>query len=263
MAKKLIFQTISLGSEPITPEAGQLTEWVSAQRGRQADITSFLLEKGLFPQQEASVDLPCAGGKFYQERWRESISGQENGYITGELGIRTDYVVEDTVRIREISGISRGALPAPHRLGFNDRYYGDEEEAVAALYHQYKHLFRAMRDAGIVGHVLHCTEAVPGELEALAGKKVFFYLESPDVESMATLLEHQKVLAVRKDDFPLLVGHSEEYEINQVLIIDPDADALREALRSFDPDYIQVGGYCTGDNPGYWKSLVDSAILSL
>lgn len=263
MAKKLVFGTISFGSEPMAPKAEDLADWVGEQRGRQADLVSFLLEEGLAPQQDAGVNLPCAGGLFYAERWKESISGLTGGVITGELGIMPEYLPDDALRIREISGICRVALPAPHQLCLADRYYGDEDEAMDAIHSQYRALMRVMRDRGIPAHVLHCTRTVPEELEDLAGKKVFFFMESMDVESMAAVLEYQQVLALRREQIPLLQEIREEFEIHRVILMDPRNDDLHIVLQSFDPDCIQVGGYCTGDNGRYWESLVDSSTISL
>jgi len=263
MAKKLIFETISLGTEPAIPGAGKLAEWVGAQRGRKADLVSYLLEVGLIPQQDAGVTLPCAGGIFYGERWKESFLGLTGGQITGELDVMPDYVSDDAMRIREISATCRVALPAPHQLSLADRYYGDEDEASFALYSQYRRLFRAMRDRGVSGHVLHCSHALPEELETLAGKNVFFYMESSGAESMATILEHQQVLAVKMDDLSLLLKMGDEYVIDRVIIVDPGMDDLREALQFFDPDCIQVGGFCTTDSERYWESLVESSTISL
>lgn len=263
MAKKLVFPTVSIGSEPSIPDAGELAGWVRTERGRQVDLTSFLIEEGLRPQVEAGIDFPCAGGKFYRARWLESISGIKEGDITNELGMMPGAVEDDAARVRSVSGSCRVALPAPHLLELTDRYYGDVDESSAALCQQYRRLLRAMRDAGVAGHVLHSTDAVPEELEFLAGKTVFFFLENPGEESIATLLEYQRVIAIRGDLIPVLLPHMEEYEVSQVLIMDPDARDLTNLLNSFDRDQIQVGGYCTEHRPEYWRTLVDSATVSL
>lgn len=263
MAKKVVFETVSLGSEPSVPEPGKLAEWAGAQRGKRADLVSFLLEEGLAPQEDAGVHQPCAGGLFYKDRWIESISGITGNDITEEMGIMPEYLADDALRIRAISSLCRVAVPAPHQFSLTDTYYGDEDEAMEALHSQYRALMRAMRDSGIVGHVVHCTRAVPEELEALAGKKVFFYFESLDTESIAEILEYQQVLAIRKDHIPLLEEAREEFAVNRVILVDPCRDDLLVLLKSFDKDCIQVGGYCASDEKKYWESLVDSSILSL
>lgn len=189
--------------------------------------------------------------------------GLTGGDITGEPGIRADLVEDDAVRIRTLSGSCRVALPAPHRLELVDRYFGDEDEASAALFREYRHLFRAMRDAGVAGHVLHCDKAIAAELEVLAGNKVFFFLQNPDRDSITTLLEYQHKIAVSGYLLPLVLEQREEYEIRQVFLMDPTPGNLQEALHSLDPEQVMVGGYCMEDGPDYWRSLVDSATLSL
>jgi len=263
MAKKLVFETVSLGSEPQIPDAGTLAEWVGSQRGKKGDIISYYLENGLKPQRDAGVIHHCAGGICYGDRVRESLLGVSEGEITGELGILPDYFIDDCVRIREISGMCRVALPAPHQISLADRYYHDQEELSAALISQYRRIFRTMRDCRISGNVLHCIQAIPEELESLAGKHVFFHMESPGVESMGTILEYQHALALKPEDIPKLSKVREEYTIDRVIILDPVARDLRGLLNSFDSDRVQVGGYWTTGDGEYWESLVESATLPL
>lgn len=263
MAKKLVFETVSLGSEPQVPDTGTLAEWVGSQRGKKGDMISYLLETGLKPQRDAGIIHPCAGGILYGERVRESLIGLSEGEITGELGVLPDYITDDCVRIREISGMCRIALPAPHQIPVSDRYYHDHEELSAALISQYRRIFRTMRDRGIIGHVLHCTQVLPEELESLAGKHVFFHMESPVVESMATILEYQRTLALKREDIPILSELRDEYTIDRVIVLDPVASTLREILNTFDSHRVQVGGYSTAGDMEYWESLVASATLSL
>lgn len=263
MVKKLVFETISLGTEPEIPDAADLAGWVGMQRGKGGDLLSYLLEAGLTPQKDAGIIHPCTGGIFYGERWKESLLGISGDEITGELGINPVCVADDAARIRKISPGCRIALPAPHRIPLADRYYHDEDEVSHAILIQFRHLLRTMRDSGIPGHVLSCEKSIPEELEALAGKRVFFFLESPDAESMAMLLEYQRAIAVRSEDLSLLIGLGEEYEIDRIILLDPDIEDLKEVLRSYDPDCIQVGGYCSGGDEQYWENLVDSATISV
>jgi len=58
MAKKVVFETVSLGSEPSVPEPGKLAEWAGAQRGKRADLVSFLLEEGLPPRKMRGYTSP-------------------------------------------------------------------------------------------------------------------------------------------------------------------------------------------------------------
>ncbi len=262
MVKKLVFETISLGTEPEIPDPAEPAGWVGMQRGKGGDLLSYLLEAGLTPQMDAGIIHPCTGGIFYGDRWKESLLGISDDEITGELGINPVYVADDAARIRRISPECRIALPAPHRMPLADRYYHDEDEVSHALLTQFRHLLRTMRDSGIPGHVLSCEKPIPEELEVLAGKRVFFFPESRDEESMAMLLEYQRAIAVRSEDLSLLIGLGEEYEIDRIILLDPDIDDLKEVLRSYDPDCIQVGGYCSGGDEKYWENLVDSATIS-
>lgn len=263
MARKLVFGTLSLGTEPPAPGAGDLAVWVGAQRGRRSDLISYLLEEGLIPQRDAGVTSPCTGGMFYGDRMKESLLGLEGDEITGELGIVADYVTDDTIRIRQVAGPCMVAVPAPHRLTLADRYYGDEDEAMSALSSQYRHLFRVMRDRGVAGHVIHCSDAVPGELEALSSGRVFFYLDPVAQDALAEILEHQRSLAVRGGDLPLLCTLAEDYDIDRVILVDPVEKDIRDALDVFDPDRIWIGGYCITGDRGYWKSLTGNATLSV
>lgn len=263
MVKKLVFETISLGTEPEIPDAAELAQWVGMQRGKNADLLSHLLEASLTPQIDAGIIHPCTGGIFYGDRWKESLLGLSGDEITGELGVNPSYVADDAIRIRKITSGCRIAVPAPHTISLADRYYHDEDEVCHALYTQYRHLFRTMRDNGISGHVLSCEKPLPEELEALAGKRVFFFSESRDAESMAMLLEYQRAIAVNGRDLAILRGLGEEYEIDRIILIDPDNDDIKEVLRNYDPDCIQVGGYCSAGDEKYWENLVNSAAISL
>ena len=118
-----------------------------------------------------------------------------------------------------------------------------------------------MRDSGIAGHVLHCDRIVEHELETLAGKKAFFFSCDHDEEGLATLLEYQRVLAVTKKDIPLVEGLIEEYEINRIILLDPDARALMALLQIRDPDQVSMGGYCTSTCDRYWRDLVDASTI--
>jgi len=78
---------------------------------------------------------------------------------------------------------------------------------------------------------------------------------------LATLLEYQRVLAVTKKDIPLVEGLIEEYEMNRIILVDPDAWALMALLQIRDPDQVSTGGYCTSDCDRYWGELVDASTI--
>jgi hypothetical protein len=256
MGKRLSFPTRSFGSDTVPPDPSLLPAWVAERRGREGDLTSFLLEHETHPQIDAEVSLPCAGGTFYTDRWRHAIDGVEDGIMTGELGGRTGDVVrdaEDLTRIRK--GLSLTA-PAPHVLGLHDRYYRDPEEAGEALFTVYRTLMRSQRDAGLDGHTLFCETVYRAELEALARQKVFFFPSSLNRKSLSLLLEYQQIVAVTPSLLPLLSDLMGEYEVHRIVLLDPEEQDLRQALQIRDPDQILCGGFCRESCGEYWKNLV-------
>jgi hypothetical protein len=262
MARKIVFTTAALGSEPGLPGIGELAGWVGSQRGKWADLISYLLEGSLSPQQEAGIDITCAGGVFYKPRLLESLIGITGLEITGELGVDHGALQGDCERVQAMDRASQAALPAPHLLGLRDAYYGDEEEAAQELYRQYRAILRTMRDAGIPGHVLVADHAEEGELASLAGRKAFYFVRDPDRESLARVLEHQQWIAVKKGQVDLVAGLREEYDIAGAILMDPDEESLRAVLEILDPGQVKAGGYCTGDPEVYWKDIAASAVLS-
>jgi hypothetical protein len=259
MGKRLSFPTRSFGSDTIPPDLSLLQAWVAERRGREGDLTSFLLEQGILPQIDAEVTTPCAGGTFYTGRWREAIEGVEDGKITDELGSRMGDVVrdaEDLTRIRK--GLSLTA-PAPHMLGLHDRYYRDSEEAGEALFSVYRDLMRSQRDAGLNGHVLLCETVRRAELEALARQKVFFFPSSLSRKSLSLLLEYQQIVALVPSLLPLISDLMGEYDVHRIVLLDPEEQDLRQALQIRDPDQIICGGFCRESCGEYWKNLVKKA----
>jgi hypothetical protein len=261
MRKKLSFRTVSLGTEPTIPEEDVLARWIRENRGRNADLITFLLEEGLIPQIVAEIGDICTGGRFYGNRWLECLTGIEERRVVGELGYLSVPVMNDALDVGTLARGARVALPAPHLLALKDSYFGDELEMQDALSVQYRNLMRTMRDSGIAGHVLHCDRIIEHEVEMLAGKKVFFYPEKPDSAGLATLLEYQQTLAVTPEDIPLVEGLIEEYEINRIILLDPGPEELSALLTIRDPDQIATGGYCTSGCNIYWKRLVDASTI--
>jgi len=261
MRKKLSFRTVSLGIEPPVPEAKVLVRWIRENRGRNADLVTFQLEEGLIPQIDADIGDICTGGRFYGSRWLECLTGIEGTCIVGEPGYLPDPVTSDGLDIGTLVRGARVALPAPHLLGLKDSYFGDEIEMQDALCGQYRNLMRAMRDSGIAGHVLHCDQIIEQELEMLAEKKVFFFIKNPDSSGLAALLEFQRVLAVKAEDLALVEGLIDQYSINRIILLDPDAGSLYKLLQIRDPDQISTGGYCTSGCNRYWKDLVQASTI--
>jgi len=185
------------------------------------------------------------------------------GLISSELGLSSDLLVDDASRARAIAPSCRFSVPAPHLVAKGDEYYGDLDEANDSLYEQYRCIFREMRDAGIAGHVCICERAVPEELEALAGRRVLFFVEEAGISTLEEILEYQQTLVVRSSDIPEIGRLRDEFEISRVLVLDPRGDDLRRTLETFEPDQVQVAGYWIDGDPHYWKSIMDSAIVTL
>lgn len=261
MGKKTVLKTFSLGAEPGMPSPERLADWAGEQRGRRADLTSFLVEESIIPQVNAGITSPCAGGKFYSARLQESIVGLEGDRIRGELAISPGFLIDDAVRTGILAHPCRFAVPAPHLVVKGDEYYGDPDEAGGSLYEQYRLIFRAMRDAGIHGHVCICEQAVPEELEALAGRRVLFHIEKATTATLEEVLEYQQTLIVEGSGIREIGRLRDEFEISHVLVLDPKEDELRAAIEVFEPDRVQVAGYCANGDPDYWKSIVASATM--
>jgi hypothetical protein len=259
MVKRQKLATRAFGGEPEKPEVAALAEWIKEHRGRTADIVTFQLDRSLAPQLPAGIMSPCAGGKFYADRILSAIAGLEDRKAKGELHVDTPAIIEDAAGIVVQKKGAWCALPAPHVLGIRDAYYGDKAEWNDALCESYSTIMRAMRDTGVPGHVLICDTVNEPELHSLAQPLVFFFDPKPDRESLSLLLERQRLVAVRKEQLPVLFDLKNEYTVQKIFLMDPDPQAIARARTHFDPDQIVAGGYCTDGGESYWKDLVTSA----
>jgi hypothetical protein len=120
-------------------------------------------------------------------------------------------------------------------------------------------MMRAMRDAGVAGHVLLCDTPTGEELEALAGRNVFFFTENQNKKTLSLLLEYQAVVAVRPSALGLVEDLMGEYEVLKIVILDAGEEALMQALGFKDPENLLCGGYCHDACSHYWKSIVKKA----
>jgi predicted nucleic acid-binding protein len=189
----------------------------------------------------------------------DSLMGIDSNAVVDEIAIKTEAVTKDALDIVSQKKNIWCALPAPHALGITDSYYHDKDEwqdAIAGAYHT---LLRSMRDGGIAGHVLICDTIDEVELSALSRQKVVFFARDPDREGLASLMEYQRQVAVDRHHLATVFDLAHEYEINKLIILDPDTESIALALSEFDPDQLMAGGYCTGVGEGYWKKLVASA----
>ncbi|MBP1929361.1 hypothetical protein J2741_001908 [Methanolinea mesophila] len=262
MAKKLFFPTRSFGSD--SPQAGitELSEWVGTRSGKGGDLLLYRLEKTLIPQIEAGIGMPCAGGPFYDERILECTPGIRERKIAGELWLETGLVEGDGRIIRGHSSCAWCAIPAPSLLDLDNEYYSDDEDALHALCSHYQVIMREMRDQGVAGHVIVADGAVEEEIERLSGKKTYFYITRNEVDSLSTLLEYQRDVAVVPGDLDVLAGLSDEFRVGTVTLCEPDRDSLGRLLEWKDRDQVMAGGYCREDCPGYWKRLVESSVFT-
>lgn len=249
----------SYGSEVPEPEARDLAGWIGTRKGIGGDLTSYLLEKSLEPQE--GVDLPCAGGRIYRTRIRESIGGLEGNLLTGEPSAATGPVEEDA---RWGASVKKGllfCLPAPHLLGVQDGYYQDREEFCEGLSACCRQILRAMRDAGAGGHVLLGEDVRGEELERLAGPRTTFFFPELTGEDLPRLLERQGAVAVPRDLLGEALGLLDEFDLRHLTILDGREEDLRTALEYLDTGQVSLGGYCTKDCTVYWKDLVDRAVI--
>jgi hypothetical protein len=259
--KKRQLPTRAFGAEPDVPDVPALSGWVAKRRetGGESDITTYLLEEALAPQLDAGIIVPCSGGKFYKSRLLASFAGIEEGVIRGETELSDSAIVADSVELVLRKKGVWCALPAPHLLSLTDEYYGDEEEAEGAVADLYRGAMRAMRDAGIAGHVLICERAEGAELEALSRRNVLFFHPAPEQSDLEVLLEHQRRIAVNGEQLQIVLDLSGEYDLRQIIIVDADSGSIALALSHLDPDQVVIGGYCTSSCDTYWKDLSESA----
>jgi len=262
MAKIVTLPTRAFGAEPGLPDIAALVGWVADHRGTKADLMAYRLDASLTPQLDAGITAPCAGGLFLRERVLGDLTGlnEERNVVTGEIAFEGTGLAADAAMLSPRKKDLWFSLPAPHALGITDAYYGDEDELQEAFAAACRRMMREMRDAGIGGHVLICTHIVESELAALAQKKVFFFLPEASGKDLETLLEYQRVVAVRPSLLEEVSRLIDEYDISRLIIMDPDDKAIKTALAFCDPDRISAGGYCTTSCDTYWQALAASAV---
>jgi hypothetical protein len=262
MKKRHSLATRAFGAEPVRPDIAVLAEWITANRGTAADITTYLLDQSLVPQVSAGVLAPCSGGRFYKNRIMASLLGVKDGNTTDEISLDLRAFSEDAAQLFIKKKGGWFALPAPHLLGITDLFYNDEAEWHDAIAGAYRAIMRSMRDAGISGHVLICDTLSEPEITALSHPKVFFFLPRPDRADLSCLLEHQQELAVSRKTLDMVLDLTNEFDIRRLFIIDADEDSISRALSCLDPDHISIGGYCLDRCETYWKNLVETAVYT-
>jgi hypothetical protein len=249
----------SFGSEVEVPAVEELAAWVREQRGSAADLTTYLLDRSLAVQ--TGVDLPCAGGLCYGDRWLFSLHGIRDRVLVHDLDPFPGDVERDAAML---TGGRKGAwvgIPAPHRLNVRDEYFRDPEECCAALCGAYRQLMRAMRDCGIRGHVILAEAPDECELEILAGSRAYYFVRNPTAHDLGEILEHQPRIAVPPALLAEVAALQDEYRIRSVALLDPMPEDLQAASELLDPGRIETGGYCTEGCGEYWERLVERSLI--
>jgi hypothetical protein len=249
----------SFGSEVPEPTVQELAAWIVKRKGTGGDLTSYLLEESLEPQER--VDFPCAGGRIYRARILETIRGLEEETLVREPSVDT-VLIEDDARW----GASRRkalwfCLPAPHLLGIRDEFYHDRGEFCEGIATCYRQILRAMRDTGTGRHVLLGDKVHEDEMEKLAGPRAFFFYPHLAKEDLPSLLESQSAAAIPRDLLPEVLGLLDEYDLRSLSILDGKKEDLVTALEQLDPDQISLGGYCREGCGDYWKGLLARAVI--
>ncbi|MBP2145996.1 hypothetical protein J2129_001450 [Methanofollis sp. W23] len=253
--KRIPVRTRGFGAEVGTPAVADLARWVESRKGRGGDLLAYQIERSATLQE--GVDLPAAGGVFYGARVRQCLAGVVEGAVTGEVGAAPDAVFDD------LQGW-KGAwlsLPAPSVLGFEDRYYGDPEEAKEEVCRAFRHLLREMRDVGVGGHVLLIDEVDEVELDLLAGTRCIVFPLRRSPTTLEAVLEHQSLLPLAPSELGWAEDLIDCYDVRELSLLHPDHQALGEALGFFDPDEISAGGYTAAGEEEAWAALLEEAYV--
>jgi hypothetical protein len=259
MAKVRRIAVRSFGSEAPEPTVPELAEWVRERKGAAGDLTTYLLDESLNPQEV--VDLPCPGGRIYRARILESFRGLDEETLTREPAVDTDLVEEDARwGAARMKGL-RFSIPAPHLLGIEDAFYHDREEFCEGICTCYRQIMRAMRDSGAGGHVLLGDGVHESELEHLAGPRTFFFYPELAEDDLPVLLEFQAGVAVPRTLLSAALDLTDEYDLRSLFIVDGKQEDVSTAGEHLDLDQISFGGYCRENCGEYWKGLVERAVI--
>lgn len=261
MTKTYTLPVVSFGSEVPEPDLVELASWVSENHGREGDIISFMLVQSMRCQ--GGISSLCAGGLFYTERMiscMTSLSGME---IVAEPAFDPEMLGMDGRLVRSFGREVRLAVPASSMLGLRDSYFDDNDEFSEEISRLILAMMRVQRDAGVSGHVLIADRPGETETEILSSRRVRFYIPDPSGETLATVMEHQRDIAVPASGLSVLFDLMENYEVRSVNVVDAEEKDLLAALEHFDIDEISVGGYCTEDCGDYWPELRERAIIKV
>lgn len=255
MATRRRLETRGFGGEAPIPPLSRLAERLRERSGIEADLTTFRLLETLRPQLAAGIGVVAAGGAFYGDRWREAVGGIRNGVLREAPFPEPDALAMDARAIVAEVRAPFAAMPAPSALGIVDRHFDDEAEAGAAIRDVCGSLMRAMRDAGVAGHVLIEPSPTDEELEDLASPLTFFYCPDIGPESLDVLLDHQRAFALPGRCVAGLAGLIDQFGRRPIYLVDPTEEEITAALEVLDHDNLRIGGYYPGDCDTYWQRL--------
>jgi len=261
MAKRLKLPVRSLGSEVENPSLERLASWITDRHGQEGDLLTYKLEESLSCQE--GVDIPAVGGRMYSPRFREALPGPKEGYLLEEIILHPDQLVADATHMITLRKRLWFSIPAPHLLSARDSSESDSDERSYGAISAYRQVMRSMRDAGVQGHVLLCDRVIEEELERLTGRRQLVYCETADRQSLSLLLEYQTIVVVPASRLDLVLTMRDEFDISQVILVNPDPEHLHSALREYDPDTIVVGGYCRKECERYWTQIIGRAEVTL
>lgn len=264
MAKKPVFRTRSLGSEQPVPSAGEISGWIESVRGHEADRLTFQLALSLWVQVSSGIPTPCAGGAFYGERLKGSESPPESG-DWGEERYDPDLVRSDFQVAKKISRDFSVAIPLlPMRVPDNERGMrsGGKTGSRDGLYELLRRVLQTAREEGSRYQVIHAKNPSDEDLEALTGRRSFFFLSERNEENLARVLEFQRILVISPDELELGRELSGSYTISRCILLDAERSDLLNASENFGDDAVEAGGYCPGDCPEYWARQVRAATLT-
>lgn len=256
MGRKIRFKTISLGSEPDTPDVEELATFIADHRGYEADLISAQLFQSVTVQIRAGIDTPAAGGLFCHERMEKALTWEEDlGAVQDPSSLLQDmpFITRRGVRLLSVheSPSLLGTGPSP-----------DDEEEFEEFCTGYNGLLRSLRDAGITGHVIHTRAPPEIELELLTSPKTILFVHEPEPAHLEELLEVTSTLVIPYDRVDTIPDLADQYQIRRLILVDPDAEALSVALSLLEPENIRVGGYAIGIEEEYWKKIGESAVIS-
>ncbi|HWQ63707.1 MAG TPA: hypothetical protein VN429_04765 [Methanospirillum sp.] len=252
MAKKIRLKTISLGSEPDQPDMDELTCFIRSMKGQEADLTTYYLIRSLEKQLEAGILSPAGGGMFMQSRFEDALTCSHEG-----CQVNTLVFEEDAQVMIKTAGQVTSVLPSPGVLpGSPDP---EDEEAFAEFCDGYAKILRNMRDQKITGHILHAKEVSLIEAELLSSRKTIFVIPDGTIAAQSELLEVQSTIALTSNRVQFLDELIDQFDIRNLILIEPNEEGFKRVLKHLDPEKIQVGGYGRGEDKQYWKRIADSA----